>query len=1086
MSITNIKENINLYLKLLGYTESDRVFLRGFNKGNEARKASYPVSKLDYKTLQSWNTQSFGVYIVVNGGGQTDDDVKHCRAIFYEHDNLPKEEQKQLWQKLNLPEPTFQVDTGGKSIHSYWVFDKPSPVEDWKTLQTDLLEFSDGDRSIKNPSRVMRLPGFFHQKTGNVAEIISQSGKRYSYEELRQIIPTQQTETLNFSQPAVTHLDAVPLENCLSRDDRALINSGEGEGKRNNSGAKLARSLIGTAKRLDHLGYPYRGDPRKLFDDYCSRCTPPIDSKEAAQIWKSAEKSNPTATLTDDALENCIKAMQRQNRQPKKSTISTPSSPSTTNNIVDFPSQQWNVTQVEQQLRSLAQIRPKSVKLNRELKKLSQKSGWKDVKYLKEFYQAILEEQDREAELEDDIVEFNEILNSNEPLPCDKILPKKLHPVLKFTKNLGVNPEPALLALEAAAASLIHPETIIVGRKCSDYEEGPTNFSAIVGEPGSKKSPIISAIALKPLAAMGKEAMEQYNAELAEYERDLAEWESADKHERGDKPVPPKRRQYFTGDYTPEALRETAQDNPKILRLFDELAREANSRGRYTSGKGGEAQQLLESYNGYLPPMNRKGKHYPSLSANQSLLGGIQPDVLSSIMSSADPTGEFARYNVATLIKKPHYWNGDSEISLDINPLLVGLYKAIDELPAMKFYLASEAYSIFEKYHNNAETKANEETKPALIYQYSKADAKILRWALLYHILEAVANNQTPTETIGKRPMQIAAHRMKYQINQVRTILARMENTEPSKLSQIYQLALRKNQPITPRDVKRGGYVKETNQAIELFRRLEDMGYGQVIKTSQTYKFLANTERKVAEGGKRWHQSTATSSNNVEVSSSVTLDEKGGTNVTVNSNPETAKDTSERWQGGTTSFSDSDNQASKSDNQISESDTLNEKMAVGGSKMTLDSATSSNKVDSSSSPTPEPKGDTKVKVISNPETATDTSKRRPGGTTPSSESFEDLSQLKPGDKVCYKSYQFVVKENRVNEKVLFSNDGGKFLYNECHLPNFPSFRLGEKILYNGKNATYCGKSNNNWQILIMVQGYMTKTEVNIDQCTQLK
>jgi len=417
MSITKIKEKINLYLKLLGYTESDRVFLRGFDKDNEARKTSYPAYKINYKTLQEWNAQDFGVYIVVNGGGQTDDDVKHCRAIFYEHDNLPKEEQEQLWQKLNLPEPTFQIDTGGKSIHSYWVFDKPSPVEDWKTLQTDLLEFSDGDRSIKNPSRVMRLPGFFHQKTGNVAEIISQFGKRYSYQELRQIIPTQQTETLNFSQPAVAHLDAVPLENCLSRDDRALINSGEGKGKRNNSGAKLARSLIGAAQRLDYLGHPYRDDPRQLFDNYCSRCTPPIDSREAAQIWKSAQKDNPTATLTDDALENCIKAWQRQqDRQPKKKIASTPSLPSTTSNVVDFPSQQWDVTQVEQQLRSLAQIRPNPVKRKRELKKISQESGWKDLKYLKEFYQAILEEQDKEAELEDDIVEFSEILNSNEPL----------------------------------------------------------------------------------------------------------------------------------------------------------------------------------------------------------------------------------------------------------------------------------------------------------------------------------------------------------------------------------------------------------------------------------------------------------------------------------------------------------------------------------------------------------------------------------------------------------------------------------------------------------------------------------------------
>ena len=805
MSITNIKENINLYLKLLGYTESDRVFFRGLSDGKNAKSADYLPGKINYQTLQNWNDQGFGVYMVVNGGGKADENVKHGRAIFYEHDNLPKDEQKQLWQKLNLPEPTFQVDTGGKSIHSYWVFDKPSPVEDWKTLQADLLEFSDGDRSIKNPSRVMRVPGFKHQETGVASDIVSSSGNKYSYQELRELVPARKPPTLpplgdgrynpndtssaKYVYEEINQLNQMPppLTIFLTKDDRDLIERGVSQGGRNTAGAKLARNLIGTALRLNYLGITYTDTSEALFNDYCSHYTSPIDSKEAAQIWKSAEKSNPTATLTDDALENCIKAMQRQNRQSRKSTTSRSPLLSTTNNTVDSPSQQWEVEQVEKELYKLAEVRPKKVKLNRELKKLSQKCGWY-LKDLKESYQAILEELDKEAELEDDIAEIEEILNSNEPLPCAEILPTKLHPILKLAENLGVNPEPVLVTLEAVLASLIHPETRIVGRKSSDYEEVPTLFSSIVGEPGSKKSPIFNAIALKALAIMEKEAAEQYNAEFAEYEGDLAEWEAAEKQQRGDKPTPPKRRQYFTGDYTPEALREIAQDNPKILRLFDELAREANSRGRYTSGKGGEAQQLLESHNGYLPPINRKGKHYPSCFANQSLLGGIQPDVLSKIMSSGDPTGEFARYNVAFLVKKPHYWNGDSEVSLDITSLLVGIYKAIDELPALKFDLTPSAYKIFEKYHNNAETKANKEIKPALIYQYSKADGKILRWALLYHILEAVAKGEIPSQTIGERAIKIAGYRMRYQINQVRAILARMDKTEASKLSQIYQL----------------------------------------------------------------------------------------------------------------------------------------------------------------------------------------------------------------------------------------------------------------------------------------------------------
>ena len=42
---------------------------------------------------------------------------------------MEKQIQRQLWKTLGLPEPTFQIDTGGKSIHSYWVFTEPIPVE---------------------------------------------------------------------------------------------------------------------------------------------------------------------------------------------------------------------------------------------------------------------------------------------------------------------------------------------------------------------------------------------------------------------------------------------------------------------------------------------------------------------------------------------------------------------------------------------------------------------------------------------------------------------------------------------------------------------------------------------------------------------------------------------------------------------------------------------------------------------------------------------------------------------------------------------------------------------------------------------
>ncbi|MBW4522563.1 MAG: hypothetical protein KME16_23200 [Scytolyngbya sp. HA4215-MV1] len=142
-----------------------------------------------------------GCYVVVNKGGQSDKDITACTAIFYEHDNLLKAEQIKLWEALGLPEPTIQIDTGGKSIHSYWVFSEPIEPECWRILQIDLLNFADGDRSLKNPSRVMRLAGCYHKGTGQQSRIISHSGKRYSFDELRAIIPEQQEPTQPLKEP---------------------------------------------------------------------------------------------------------------------------------------------------------------------------------------------------------------------------------------------------------------------------------------------------------------------------------------------------------------------------------------------------------------------------------------------------------------------------------------------------------------------------------------------------------------------------------------------------------------------------------------------------------------------------------------------------------------------------------------------------------------------------------------------------------------------------------------------------------------------------------------------------------------------
>ena len=189
------------------------------------------------------------------------------------------------------------------------MFEQPIAAEEWRSLQSDLLEYADGDRALKNPSRVMRLAGAYHVSSKGYVlfRIVTHSGKRYSYSDLRAAIPKNMP--LPKSTPPMPMTGSgVPLTCCLTRSDRALIESGVQEGGRNTNGAKLARNLIGTANHLHELKISFEGDPRQLFDDYCARCSPPLDAKEADAVWRSAEKDNPTPSLSDDAMIFCVRA----------------------------------------------------------------------------------------------------------------------------------------------------------------------------------------------------------------------------------------------------------------------------------------------------------------------------------------------------------------------------------------------------------------------------------------------------------------------------------------------------------------------------------------------------------------------------------------------------------------------------------------------------------------------------------------------------------------------------------------------------------------------------------------------------------
>ena len=174
----------------------DSIRLRGFYPKSDPRKTEDRGAKgAPTKALvESWAADGRGIYVVVNNGGDKDADITECIALFLEWDDRPKDWQVTAWQELRLPEPTVQVDTGGKSIHSYWGLSPSIAPDAWREIQTRFLEYADADRTLKNPSRVMRLPGMPNPETGELAQIIHTSGKFYSAEDLISCLPDQEQQ----------------------------------------------------------------------------------------------------------------------------------------------------------------------------------------------------------------------------------------------------------------------------------------------------------------------------------------------------------------------------------------------------------------------------------------------------------------------------------------------------------------------------------------------------------------------------------------------------------------------------------------------------------------------------------------------------------------------------------------------------------------------------------------------------------------------------------------------------------------------------------------------------------------------------
>lgn len=111
-----------------------------------------------WEQLQRENKRSAGVFVVINGGGQKRAEITRVRAVFADTDGAPLE------PILEALTPHIVVESSPGKWHVYWLVDDAFPLSEFRPVQLAIAERFCTDRNVSDLPRVMRVPGFYHNK----------------------------------------------------------------------------------------------------------------------------------------------------------------------------------------------------------------------------------------------------------------------------------------------------------------------------------------------------------------------------------------------------------------------------------------------------------------------------------------------------------------------------------------------------------------------------------------------------------------------------------------------------------------------------------------------------------------------------------------------------------------------------------------------------------------------------------------------------------------------------------------------------------------------------------------------------------
>jgi hypothetical protein len=600
-----------------------------------------------FERLCELSSRGAGVYVTINRTdlkGRKKSNVVETRAVFVDLDGVPIDN----WKRLSL-RPHIGVMSSPGRAHLYYRV-KGIGLHEWPEIQKRLAALMEGDPAVCDLPRVMRLPGFPHQKSDSLM-----------------------VEAEYASGPLDAYYTREEFLKALDEAEEKRAAEGEARGKRSHARQSNAPSTKAPNRLADLCAEPISDFLKKFIELTRERAasTRIVDTFPPANAHMIADRCAQLRAMRDTSRQlpeplwfACLGLLafckggdeiahewskgdpryrfaETQSKLDRKREMS---GPTTCIAIQDIDPKGCDVCPYAGKITTPVELGRPYV-------------NGEDVgaKPEQAFHEVLLGTNDKvEEEVDEDPVDLFGNL-TREPELTREMLPEVIADfAIDTAERLGVECAMVAVPALAACAAALH-DGIKIQPKMHDtgWQESARLWVALVADPGGKKSPAIDK-AMKPLVEIEAAWINEDAAKMAKYLAALEIYKAGRKRDKANveniatPPVKPPQRRITISDATMEKLAFILADNERgVLAIHDELVALIAGFDAYrANGAGKDRAAGLQLWNGGPRLVDRVkidgSVRVPNWSA--CVVGGIQPDKLREIAPRLSDDGFLQRF----------------------------------------------------------------------------------------------------------------------------------------------------------------------------------------------------------------------------------------------------------------------------------------------------------------------------------------------------------------------------------------------------------------------------------------------------------